>query len=76
MNKLTEDVAYFRPLSLCLQEESEFGTDVDVVDVVQQNPDDPPGQIHDAAQAHELTELERGQTFTRSMQTYLKQMCH
>ncbi|KAG7219658.1 hypothetical protein INR49_018934 [Caranx melampygus] len=39
------------------QDESEFGADVDVVHVVQQNLDHAPGQMHDAAETHELTEL-------------------
>lgn len=59
MNKLTEDVTYLGPLSLFLQQQSEFGADVDVVDVVQQSPDHAAGQMHDAAETHELTELER-----------------
>ncbi len=71
MNKLTQDVTYFGPLCLPLQDQSEFGTDMNVADVVQQDPDHTPGQMHEAAEAHELTELERGQTFRRS----IKKMC-
>lgn len=65
MDKLTEDVAYFRPLRLLLQDESEFGADANVAYIVQQDPDHTPGQIHDAAEAHELTELEKGWTLRR-----------
>lgn len=66
MNKLTKDFTYFGPLFLFLQDESEFGADVDMADVVQQNPDHAPGQMHEATETHEPTELERRQTFTRS----------
>ena len=59
MNELTEDVTYLGPLSLFLQQQSELGADVDVVHVVQQSPHHAAGQMHDAAETHELTELER-----------------
>ena len=59
MSELTEDFTYFRPLSLFLQDESELGADVDVADVVEQNPDHAPGQMHETAETHELTELEK-----------------
>lgn len=59
LDKLTEDFAYFRPLCLLLQDASEFGADVDVAHVVQQDPDHAPRQMHDAEEAHELTELKR-----------------
>lgn len=71
MLKLTEDVTYFGPLALFLQDESEFGADVDVVDVVQQNPDCTSGQMHKTAETHEFTELEGGQTFRQSFILYL-----
>lgn len=74
MNKLTEDFTYLWPLFLFLQDESEFGADVDVVYVVQQNPDHAPRQMHEAAEIHELTELERGRTFRRSVMFSLS-MC-
>lgn len=54
---LTEGVTYLRPLRLLLQDLSESGADVDVAHIVQQNPDHSPGQMHDAAEAHELAEL-------------------
>lgn len=59
MNTLTEDFTYIRPLFLLLQDDSEFRADADVADVVQQNPDHAPGQMHEAAETHELTELKR-----------------
>lgn len=62
--KLTEDVTYFGPLPLPLQEQPEFGADVDVAHVVQQGPDHGPREVHHAAEAHELAELERGRTFS------------
>lgn len=57
MNTLTEDFTYIRPLFLLLQDESKFRADADVANVVQQNPDHTPGQMHEAAETHEFTEL-------------------
>ena len=62
-SELTEDFTYFRPLSLFLQDESELGADVDVADVVEQNPHHAPGQMHETAETHELTELEKNRQF-------------
>lgn len=65
MNALTEDFTYFRPLFLFLQDESEFRADADMADVVQQNPDHTPRQMHEAAETHELTELKGKWIFRR-----------
>lgn len=53
-------MTYFGPFFFLLQDDSKFGADVDVAHVVQQNPDHLPSQVHDAGEAHELAELERG----------------
>lgn len=50
------------PLELLLQDQSEFGTDVNVAHVVQQDLDHIPGQVRHAPQAHEVTELWDGRT--------------
>ncbi len=70
-DKLTEDVTDFGPLRLLLQDESESGADVNVADVVQQDAHDAPGQMRNAAEAHELTELERGRT-SKSFSLYVR----
>lgn len=71
MNKLTEDFTYFRPLFLFLQDESQFRADLDMADVVQQNPDHTPGQMHEAAETDELTELKIGWIFRRLLMFFL-----
>lgn len=54
---LTQDSLDVGPLWLLLQDQAQVRAEAHMADIVQQDPDHLPGQVHHAAQTHKVAEL-------------------